>query len=247
MLTRRELIKQSAWLAAFAGSGFANFKDGAVKKKNFHIGACDWSLGKNSDPGAFEIAKQLEARGQTVDLLMLLNPAYGEDDHSSNPSSGFLRNNVSRCVWAFQSARHRTTRWLIKGVLNLIADKISSVIGSAKRPIQKAVYKTYLWLGFPIPVSLRSRYILDIYARATASYTVKEYSGNMVLVFGHDYPQHLRMDWTKRNTGNVKLHEVPGDHNGVLDDINVKVWAKLLAAYLESLENGQTSVKRSVG
>jgi amino acid adenylation domain-containing protein len=208
-----------------------------------------YRLGGNCFGGlvAFEMAKQLEARGQTVDLLMLLNPAYGEDDHSSNPSSGFLRNNVSRCVWAFQSARHRTTRWLIKGVLNLIADKISSVIGSAKRPIQKAVYKTYLWLGFPIPVSLRSRYILDIYARATASYTVKEYSGNMVLVFGHDYPQHLRLDWTKRNTGSVKIHEVPGDHEGVLDDINVKLWAEQLAAYLESLDNGQTGLKRAVG
>ena len=68
MLTRRELIKQSAWLAAFAGSGFANYKDGAGKKKNFHIGACDWSLGKNSDPGAFEIAKQIGLTGIMVDM-----------------------------------------------------------------------------------------------------------------------------------------------------------------------------------
>ena len=40
------------------------------------------------------------------------------------------------------------------------------------------------------------------------------------------------MDWTKRSTGSVKMHEVPGDHDGVLDDINVKLWAQQLAAYL---------------
>jgi len=163
---------------------------------------------------------------------MLLNPTHNKPVHSSNSSSGFLRNNVSHCHQAFQSAKHQNARWLIKGLFKLIAHATSSLIGAVKRLLQKAVCKTYLQFGFPIPVSLRSRYILDIYARATAGYTIKEYSGKIVLVFGHDYPEHLRMDWTKRSTGSVKMHEVPGDHDGVLDDINVKLWAQQLAAYL---------------
>jgi L-ribulose-5-phosphate 3-epimerase len=68
MLTRRELIKQYAWLAAFAGSGFAIQADGAVKKKKFCIAACDWSLGKSSDTGAFEIAKQIGLDGIMVNM-----------------------------------------------------------------------------------------------------------------------------------------------------------------------------------
>ena len=68
MLTRRELIKQSAWLAAFACSSFAPDEDSAVKKKHFYIGACDWSLGKSSDPGAFEIAKQIGLDGIMVNM-----------------------------------------------------------------------------------------------------------------------------------------------------------------------------------
>ncbi len=193
-----------------------------------------YRLGGNCFGGlvAFEMAKQLQTRGQTVDLLMLLNPTHNKPVHSSNPSSGFLRNNVSHCHQAFQSAKHQNARWLIKGLLKLIAHATSSLIGAVKRLLQKAVCTTYLRFGFPIPVSLRSRYILDIYARATAGYTVKEYSGKIVFVFGHDYPEHLRMDWTKRSTGSVKMHEVPGDHDGVLDDINVKLWAQQLAAYL---------------
>src|SRR6266487_3781125 len=68
MLTRRQLIKQSAWLAVFANSGFAINADGTVNKKKFHIGACDWSLGKNSNPAAFEIAKQIGVNGIMVDM-----------------------------------------------------------------------------------------------------------------------------------------------------------------------------------
>lgn len=67
MLTRRALIKQSALLAAFAGSGFAMHAEPA-KKNKFRIGACDWSIGKNSDPGAFEIAKQIGLDGIMVNM-----------------------------------------------------------------------------------------------------------------------------------------------------------------------------------
>lgn len=67
MLTRRQLLKHSAWLAAFAGSPF-NINAVAGKKKYFKIGACDWSLGKGGDPGAFEIAKQIGVDGIMVDM-----------------------------------------------------------------------------------------------------------------------------------------------------------------------------------
>ena len=67
MLTRRQLLKHSAWLAAFAGSPF-DINAVAGKKKYFKIGACDWSLGKGGDPGAFEIAKQIGVDGIMVDM-----------------------------------------------------------------------------------------------------------------------------------------------------------------------------------
>ena len=68
MLTRRELIKRSAWLAAFAGSSFASNAGDSAKKKPFLIGACDWSLGKSSDTGAFELAKRIGLSGIMVNM-----------------------------------------------------------------------------------------------------------------------------------------------------------------------------------
>ena len=56
--SRRSFIQQLSMLTLFAGSSMASLAETAVKKKNFKIGACDWSLGKDCDTGAFEIAKK---------------------------------------------------------------------------------------------------------------------------------------------------------------------------------------------
>lgn len=68
MLTRRTLIKYSAWLAAFPDRGFAIHVEDLIKKNKFRIGACDWSIGKNSDPEAFELAKQIGLDGIMVNM-----------------------------------------------------------------------------------------------------------------------------------------------------------------------------------
>ena len=68
MLTRRQLLKQSAWLAAFAGGFMSMESADAGKKRKFKIGACDWSLGKRNDVAAFEIAKKIGLEGIMVDM-----------------------------------------------------------------------------------------------------------------------------------------------------------------------------------
>jgi L-ribulose-5-phosphate 3-epimerase len=67
MLTRRQLLKHSAWLAILGGSSFDTIAN-VAGKRHFKIGACDWSLGKNSDTGAFEIAKQIGLDGIMVNM-----------------------------------------------------------------------------------------------------------------------------------------------------------------------------------
>ena len=68
-ISRREMIAWSAravagmavigtGVEAFAGSG----------KRRFRIGACDWSIGKMGDPGAFELAKEIGLDGVQVSL-----------------------------------------------------------------------------------------------------------------------------------------------------------------------------------
>src|ERR1017187_3301296 len=68
-LSRREMIRRSAqataWLALATNCSplFA-----APDKRRFRIGACDWSIGKMGDPGAFDVAKQIGLDGVQVSL-----------------------------------------------------------------------------------------------------------------------------------------------------------------------------------
>lgn len=68
MKTRRAFIQQLAWLTAIAGSSLDLVADTVVKKRNFKIGACDWSLGKNCDIAAFDIAKKIGLDGIMVSM-----------------------------------------------------------------------------------------------------------------------------------------------------------------------------------
>jgi L-ribulose-5-phosphate 3-epimerase len=66
MMTRRYLLKKAA---AFGLLSVLCIPEGFTLPSNrLHIGACDWSLGKGSDPAAFEIAKEIGLEGIQVNL-----------------------------------------------------------------------------------------------------------------------------------------------------------------------------------
>lgn len=66
MITRRTLLKQAALLPGLALSGFR--ETNAMPVKRLRIGACDWSIGKGSDIGAFALAKDIGLEGIQVNL-----------------------------------------------------------------------------------------------------------------------------------------------------------------------------------
>lgn len=71
MLTRRHILKGSAALMGL-GALSIFFKGGEVeaagKQQWFKIGACDWSLGKESEVSAFEVAKRVGIDGVQISL-----------------------------------------------------------------------------------------------------------------------------------------------------------------------------------
>ncbi len=73
-LTRRQMIVNSASLAAglsltpLAQAAGKQRQDKKKKPKGFLIGACDWNLGKKSDPGSFAAARRIGLDGVQVSL-----------------------------------------------------------------------------------------------------------------------------------------------------------------------------------
>jgi len=72
-LTRRAYLKRSALLALLAGMGTDVFSFNRLK---LQIGACDWSIGKSSDLGAFEVAKQIGLNGIQVNMGSVQNDLH---------------------------------------------------------------------------------------------------------------------------------------------------------------------------
>ena len=68
MLSRRDLLKRSALLTGLISNGLLTEVFANKPRKKLHIGACDWSIGKSSDIGAFQVAKQIGLEGVQVNL-----------------------------------------------------------------------------------------------------------------------------------------------------------------------------------
>ncbi len=62
------MLKHSALLSGLVSSGFLKSAHAKNSKKKISIGACDWSIGKNSDLGAFQVAKEIGLEGIQVNL-----------------------------------------------------------------------------------------------------------------------------------------------------------------------------------
>lgn len=62
------MLKHSALLSGLVSSSFLKRADAKNSKKKISIGACDWSIGKNSDLGAFQVAKEIGLEGIQVNL-----------------------------------------------------------------------------------------------------------------------------------------------------------------------------------
>jgi L-ribulose-5-phosphate 3-epimerase len=71
MITRRALLKRMAWITLLMNSSNDMFSK--ETKSRIGISACDWSIGKSSDLGAFDIAKEIGLEGIQVNVGSVTN------------------------------------------------------------------------------------------------------------------------------------------------------------------------------
>ena len=72
-LTRRDLLTASLAAAAFSP---LRHRLAAGVEPRFQIGACDWSIGRQADPAAMELAKEVGLDGVQVSLGTLANDMH---------------------------------------------------------------------------------------------------------------------------------------------------------------------------
>jgi len=120
MLNRRTLLKYTALLAGL--SPLHTFASGGSKR--FHIGACDWSLGKRADIAAFDIAKQIGLDGIMVDLgslennLPLRNTSVQQDYLKASKQTGIKISSIA--IGELNNVPYKSDERTIEWVLDSI-------------------------------------------------------------------------------------------------------------------------------
>src|SRR5207245_2856346 len=171
---------------------------------------------------AFEIGQQLKKLNQGGPLLVLLdpvNPKVGPLSASAPPTSRSSTNGTSLVD---EISRHLLNLESLKAnekvhyVLERAKGKIMSITSPINKILKKMAYKVCLALGYPIPPSLHSRYILDIYDRARASYVLQVHPGRLIVFKTDEESDSDR--WERLALGGLEIHEIPGDHTIILHE-----------------------------
>ncbi len=151
---------------------------------------------------AFEMARQLELRGERVTLLILLNaatPAYVRTHGPVwfNPSvERPKKNRLDRIRHAIVGLHPTRLRYRFK----------------PRRRLAKLRDSIVAALGFAIPSSRREEVFTAICSTATKRYRPKTFAGSALIVSGAGLFTEPTLGWRAHLTANVATVEVPGRH-----------------------------------
>jgi thioesterase domain-containing protein len=204
---------------------------------------------------AFEIAHQLRRLNEDVRLLVMLEP----DNPIIRQSTAYSAQSISVVLSIATSfidwiSRHKTrlnslqpkekARYILERAARRIRGNCRWIRIMCDKTIKRAVYRTYLALGYAIPPSLRSRYILDIYEEATAHYAQEVYPGRLtVFKVGHNSDASA---WGRFAAEGLELYEISGDHRAILREPYVQQWAKTLSIEIARAQIATETQKESV-
>jgi amino acid adenylation domain-containing protein len=192
---------------------------------------------------AFEAAQQLHRQDEEVSLLVLLDPS---SLRRGNASSSHMPRASNSFTWVTLCRDHMRRHWRhlaalgphekLAYVLVRVQGKIQA--SKASKMLKKVLYKSYVSLGYPLPPSLRSPYLLEIYSRAVHDYVPQPYSGRVLLFTSAMRSDHSLFDWQKLLIGGLKMYEIAGDHLDMVKEPQMQVWAPLLKAHLDKAQAG---------
>lgn len=164
---------------------------------------CGYSIGGVI---AFEMARQLEALGNTVVALVLLD--------SRSPT--------------LQSAReyhNRQFRWNESRAVKLV-----------RKAWKKAVVGLCLGLRLPVPKSQRAFFIMERYRKARRNYRPEIRRGDVVLIRSteHNFSDPT-LGWQPYISGDLRIEEVRTDHHHITSEPAVAEVAHILAHIHDSV------------
>ena len=180
---------------------------------------------------AYEIARQLSTRGQSVGLLALLdchNHAWGANATRSERLAYGLR--LLRKRYMYQSAKLRSAG--LGHAPGYLRHWVAATLDTARRRTDEWAHSAMLLFGLTLPDRFKNSRLAI--RHAAAGYTPGPWPGALDLfrveeprVGAYDYPE---MGWAGLAAGGIRIHEIPGSHLTMLSEPVVQSIASRLQA-----------------
>jgi aspartate racemase len=197
-------------------------------------------LGGRSSGGsiAFEMACQLEAAGQEVALLALLD-AYPAGYFKLLPRGNTLRGRIDRQLQRARAHVTNLSRLTLVEKFAYMATKLKYAPDKAKHRLYRGAYKLYQRVGRPLPPVLRN--IEELTFMACREFVPQKYSGNATLFSATDLTASYDVeDGWRQLVSELEVHEIPGNHCDIIREPNVKILAEKIRGCIDEAEHTQT-------
>jgi thioesterase domain-containing protein len=189
---------------------------------------CGWSFGGTM---AFEVARQMEARGVKVQLVLLLD--------SRCPGPGPAKRSVANVVERLQhdlSKLNGLERAVFLG--NLAISKIRYFLSSIKRKYR------------PMPAE-KTAPLMEASQEAARKYNPGSYGGKVVLFHsrysGFRYAPDPTFGWGRLVRGGLEIVDTPGDHMSMITEPAVSMVAECIRGRLTQHVSEQTTAQSRAG
>jgi amino acid adenylation domain-containing protein len=194
---------------------------------------------------AFEMAQQLHAIGEQVDLLAMLNAPSTPDYNALKPDPVIIsaKHRIRKHWSKFSTLPLREKPaylWRkVRGQLiwrrNRLRRRALKITFRVTRSLRQLVYKYYLDRRLPLPDLLRNNYFLIINAKAERKYRPRSYPGSMVVFRDQGPYPDPHLGWGRFVEGEITSYEIRvsvRDHRALMQEPAVREVADKIEMYL---------------
>ncbi len=205
-----------------------------------------YAIGGRSFGGivAFEMACQLHAQGQEVNLLALLD-TYPAGYFKLAPGASSRRNRIARFLRRMHCHLQNLRRLPAREKAGYIATKGQYIPAKLQRMAWESVFSLYKRIARPLPRVLRN--IEQLNYTAISEYVPQVYPGAVTLFLASGdvtAAYDLKEGWQALATGGVEIHEIEGNHINIIKEPFVgELAAKLGACIAEKSRKGSRDLE----
>jgi amino acid adenylation domain-containing protein len=191
-------------------------------------------LGGSSFGGmvAFEMAQQLVAKGEKVDLLVLLDTQVGQTNEAEISKLTTQGNLVNKGASHLRNLSQLSRRQQINYILDWLKSRSISRLQGIIWTFKMFACRLYERLEKPLPPALREFRVLQANLAAHKRYKPQVYPGRITLFRAGDETENLiknpLLGWEGLATEGIEIHDIPGHHTTIVFEPRVAVLAEKL-------------------